>query len=274
MFWTAHRVEWIGRLSLILHGPLIILLRPFVIALFSSFGVIHRVCTLSLSFARDKLHWRLPNVQFFFLPSSIRDCLIMLAGIAGRRYVAWTRTSSNPYRQIGRYATGIGAHFLSQHIQCSRRSGQEQMRQEESPSARPLRALIVCPPLPLCPRWRSLLPKNVRGMATSTGSSGVVIASELEVGERAATVGNTLETEGEGRLTVLENILGDCLSYPNVLWAQDMLACVHQTTGLPWWLSISTTTLTARALLFPLAVYQAKIAAHLQEAAPKLAGMK
>ena len=111
-------------------------------------------------------------------------------------------------------------------------------------------------------------------MATSTGSSGVVIAAELEGGERASTVGNTLETEGEGRLTFLENILGDCLSYPNVLWAQDMLACVHQTTGLPWWLSISTTTLTARALLFPLAVYQAKIAAHLQEAAPKLAGMK
>ena len=109
-------------------------------------------------------------------------------------------------------------------------------------------------------------------MATST--SCVVIASELKGGERAATVGNKLETEGEGRLTFLENILGDCLSYPNVLWAQDMLACVHQTTGLPWWLSISTTTLTARALLFPLAVYQAKIAAHLQEAAPKLAGMK
>ena len=77
------------------------------------------------------------------------------------------------------------------------------------------------------------------------------------------------EVGGEGP-SFLEGIFGDCLSYPNVVWAQDVLAAVHVTTGFPWWLAIAATTWTARSLLLPLAVYQQKIAGHLQAAAPKL----
>ncbi len=60
---------------------------------------------------------------------------------------------------------------------------------------------------------------------------------------------------GEGP-TFLEGIFGDCLSYPNVVWAQEVVAAMHDAGGLPWWLAIAATTVTARGLLFPLAVYQ------------------
>ena len=107
-------------------------------------------------------------------------------------------------------------------------------------------------------------------------SVGLVIASGLEEGgspiAASASTASTTEATlaaGEGP-TFLENFFGDCLSYPNVVWAQEVVALVHETSGLPWWLSIAATTWTVRGLLFPLAVYQQKIAGHLQAAAPKL----
>ena len=87
------------------------------------------------------------------------------------------------------------------------------------------------------------------------------------VGAETATTAQPFAGEGP---TFLENIFGDCLSYPNVAWAQEVLAAVHETTGLPWWLAIAATTITARSLMFPLAVYQQKVAAQLQVASPKL----
>ena len=60
---------------------------------------------------------------------------------------------------------------------------------------------------------------------------------------------------GEGP-TFLEGIFGDCLSYPNVVWAQEVVAALRDAGGLPWWLAIAATTVTARGLLLPLAVYQ------------------
>jgi hypothetical protein len=60
---------------------------------------------------------------------------------------------------------------------------------------------------------------------------------------------------GEGP-TFLEGIFGDCLSYPNVIWAQEVVTALRDAGGLPWWLAIAATTVTARGVLFPLAVYQ------------------
>lgn len=60
---------------------------------------------------------------------------------------------------------------------------------------------------------------------------------------------------GEGP-TFLEGIFGDCLLYPNVVWAQEVVAALRDAGGLPWWLAIAATTVTARGMLFPLAVYQ------------------
>lgn len=81
--------------------------------------------------------------------------------------------------------------------------------------------------------------------------------------------GASAELKGEGP-SFLEGIFGDCLSYPNVVWAQEVLAAVHEATGLPWWLTIAAATFTARSFMLPMAVYQQRVAAHLQAAAPKL----
>jgi hypothetical protein len=71
--------------------------------------------------------------------------------------------------------------------------------------------------------------------------AGVVLSSPVEAGgvdaaavAAAATAGDSVAEDvsvegvgvvaGEGP-TFLENIFGDCLSYPNVVWAQEVCAC-------------------------------------------------
>ena len=110
----------------------------------------------------------------------------------------------------------------------------------------------------------------------SRGAAAQLAASDATGSELGADGGSAEgsaaaagASAGEGP-SFLESMFGDCLSYPNVVGAQEVLAAVHEATGLPWWLAIAATTLMARSLMLPLAVYQQKIAAHLQAAAPKL----
>ncbi|GAQ87219.1 cytochrome oxidase biogenesis protein [Klebsormidium nitens] len=51
---------------------------------------------------------------------------------------------------------------------------------------------------------------------------------------------------------------------------QYMLEAMHQYTGLPWWATIAATTLTARACLFPITLFQMRSTARMSAARPEL----
>ena len=72
--------------------------------------------------------------------------------------------------------------------------------------------------------------------------SSAVRAAPRTGGDAAAAQDAACATPGAGAW-FWDSALGDCMSYPNVVLAQEVLGRVHVATGLPWWATIAVTTL-------------------------------
>ena len=83
---------------------------------------------------------------------------------------------------------------------------------------------------------------SLAGVRCFSVSSAVRAAPRTGGDAAAARQDAACATPGAGAW-FWDSALGDCMSYPNVVLAQEVLGRVHVATGLPWWATIAVTTL-------------------------------
>ncbi|EKX53835.1 hypothetical protein GUITHDRAFT_100801 [Guillardia theta CCMP2712] len=103
-------------------------------------------------------------------------------------------------------------------------------------------------------------------------TSGLLLCSVAGRYMSAALVAVPSGSEDAGLTAAfgISHWFGETSSYPNIVFAQEVLEHVHSSLDIPWSLTILGVTCCVRLAFFPLVVYQHRITGNLQAAAPKL----
>jgi hypothetical protein len=122
----------------------------------------------------------------------------------------------------------------------------------------------------------SLMPSLVRGYAQDTSSTTTTTTTEQESHTYTPPT-PSLDASNVAAPNTCESYLTELAPVEDVAWYAypkhlivDGLLAIHDATGLPWWATILTTTVTVRLLLFPIVLNSAKNASKMQALKPEL----
>jgi membrane protein insertase Oxa1/YidC/SpoIIIJ len=121
----------------------------------------------------------------------------------------------------------------------------------------------------------SLMPSLVRGYAQDTSSTTTTTTEQESHTYTPPTP--SLDASNVAAPNTCESYLTELAPVEDVAWYAypkhlivDGLLAIHDATGLPWWATILTTTVTVRLLLFPIVLNSAKNASKMQALKPEL----